>query len=179
MTSIPASAITDEGTGQQIGLKVQIAGDGSGDYLPVVTFGPDLIIGSVALDSALPDGLNTIGGIYLAPSSSASFAIIPGHSTSLEGSRILKANAGNLYSLYAITTNASGYLMTFNATSVPTDGPVMPVECIPVGENSYASINFAGAPPDRYTTGIIAVFSSTGPFTKTLSETVFFKWRVQ
>jgi hypothetical protein len=69
--------------------------------------------------------------------------------------------------------------MTFNAISVPVDGTVAPVYCIPVPASSAVSISFSGAPPDAYSTGIVAVFSTTGPFTKTSSTTAFFTWRVQ
>lgn len=134
---------------------------------------------SLASLPALAAGSNIIGGVTPAPSSSSTVAISPGSSSALEASHILKASAGNLYSLYVTTTSVSGYLMTFNATSAPADGAVTPVECIPVASGSAVSISFAGAPPDHYSTGIVAVFSTTGPFTKTGSVTAFFKWRVQ
>jgi len=124
-------------------------------------------------------GTNTIGGTLVAPTSSSSFAITPGSSSELETAHVLKASAGNLYSLYVATTSVGGYLMTFNSTSVPADGSVTPIESIPVGPNSAAAITFDGSPPDAYSTGIVAVFSSTGPLTKTGSATAFFKWRVQ
>jgi hypothetical protein len=113
------------------------------------------------------------------PTSSSSAAITPGSSSTLEASHVLKASAGNLYSLYVATTTASGWLMTFNATSAPADGAVTPVEAIQVPAESAAAISFDGSPPDRYSTGMVAVFSTTGPFTKTASATAFFKWRVE
>jgi hypothetical protein len=117
--------------------------------------------------------------VYSAPTSSSSLAITPGSSSALEASHVLKASAGNLYSLYVATTTAAGWLMTFNATSAPADGSVTPVEAIQIPAGSAAAISFDGAPPDYYSTGIVAVFSTTGPFTKTASATAFFKWRVQ
>jgi len=133
----------------------------------------------ITVATALPAGMNTIGGTYAVPTSSSSFAITPGSSAALEASHVLKASAGNLYSVYVVTGATAGFLMTFNATSAPADGAVTPVECIPVPANSVVSISFSGAPPDFYSTGIVAVFSTTGPFTKTSSATAFFKWRVQ
>lgn len=121
----------------------------------------------------------SIPATYTAPTSSSSFAITPGSSSALESSHVLKASAGNLYSLYVATTTAAGWLMTFNATSAPADGAVTPVEAIQIPANSAAAISFDGAPPDYYSTGIVAVFSTTGPFTKTASATAFFKWRVE
>jgi hypothetical protein len=127
----------------------------------------------------LPAGTNTLGGVLVAPTASSSFAITPGASSALEAGHILKASAGNLYSLYGLSTDVDGYLMTFNATSIPADGAVTPIECIPVFSGSSATIDFSGTLPDQYSTGIVAVFSTTGPFTKTASATAFFKWRVQ
>ena len=134
---------------------------------------------SLASLPTLAAGTNAIGGTYAAPTASSSFGIAPGSSSALEASHVLKASAGNLYSLYVMTTSVGGYLMTFNATSAPADGAVTPVECIQILANSAAAISWDGAPPDYYSTGIVVVFSSTGPFTKTASATAFFKWRVR
>jgi hypothetical protein len=128
---------------------------------------------------ALPAGDNIIGGTLPSPTSSSSFAITPAASSALEAGHVLKAGPGNLYSLYVMTTSVAGFLMTFNATSIPADGAVRPVECIQISAESAAAISFDGAPPDYYSTGIVAVFSSTGPFAKTASATAFFKWRVE
>ena len=134
---------------------------------------------SLASLPALPAGTNAIGSVFMAPTASSSFAITPGSSSALEASHVLKASAGNLYSLYVATTTASGWLLTFNATSAPADGAVTPVEAIQIPAASAAAISFDGSPPDYYSTGIVAVFSTTGPFTKTASATAFFKWRVE
>ena len=183
-TTIPTFANQGAVNGT-IGLKVQPASAGDGSYVPVVALDTEaaISIGGVTQEGTwtvgLTSGSATIGGVSPAPSSSSSFAITPASSAALETSHVLKASAGNLYSVYVITTSVGGYLMTFNATSAPADGAVTPVECIPVPASSVASINFDGAPPDNYSTGIVAVFSTTGPFTKTSSATAFFKWRVQ
>jgi hypothetical protein len=99
-------------------------------------------------------------------------------SAAVEAGHLIKAGPGNLYSLYVTTTTAAGYLMTFNAISVPPDGPVNPVECVTAPANGTVSISFGG-PPDIYSRGIVAVFSSTGCFNKTASPTAFFKARAQ
>lgn len=104
--------------------------------------------------------------------------IAPVVSTAAEASHLIKAAPGNLYSLYVTTGAAAGYVMTFNLTSTPPDGAVTPVECVVAPANSTVSISFNG-PPDIYSTGIVAVFSSTGCFTKTASATAFFKARAQ
>lgn len=105
--------------------------------------------------------------------------IVPGQSAATEGSHVLKGSSGYLWSLYVTTGGSAGFLMTFNATSAPADGAVTPVECIQVPANSTGSLTFNTGPPDFYPTGIVAVFSTTGCFTKTISATAFFKWRVQ
>lgn len=81
-------------------------------------------------------------------------------------------------SLYVTTGAVAGYLMTFNAVSAPADGAVTPVECIVAPANSTVSIDF-GETNEPYVTGLTAVFSSTGCFTKTASATAFFKGRAQ
>jgi hypothetical protein len=133
----------------------------------------------ITVATALPVGSNTIGGTLAAPTSSSSFAITPGASSALESGHVLKASAGNLYSLYVYSSDVDGYLMTFNASSIPPDGPVTPVEFLPVFAGSSATIDFTGSIPDYYSAGIVAVFSTTGPFAKAGSSTAFFKWRVQ
>lgn len=183
--------------GEMIGFQADINGNLK---VALASSGPDVPIGSVIV-SSLPElspGSNTIGavnqgaagssawkvdpsggGTLPAPTASSAFAITPGASASLEAGHVLKASAGNLYSLYVMTTSVAGFLMTFNATSIPANGAVNPVECIQIPAGSAAAISFDGAPPDYYSTGIVAVFSSTGPFTKTASATAFFKWRVE
>lgn len=81
-------------------------------------------------------------------------------------------------SLYVTTGAAAGYLMTFNAVSAPIDGAVTPTECIAVGANQTISLDF-GETAEQYVTGLTAVFSTTGCFTKTASATAFFKGRAQ
>lgn len=81
-------------------------------------------------------------------------------------------------SLYVTTGAVAGYLMTFNAVSAPADGAVTPVECVVAPANSTVSIDF-GETAEPYVTGMTAVFSSTGCFTKTASATAFFKGRMQ
>jgi len=118
------------------------------------------------------------GTVTSAPS--ASFGLTPIVSSAAEASHVLKSLPdGVLYSLYVTTGATAGYLMTFNATSVPADGAVTPVECVIAPANSTVAVTFGSGPPDSYPVGITAVFSSTGCFTKTASATAFFKGRVK
>ena len=104
--------------------------------------------------------------------------IVPTVSAAAEASHLIKAAPGNLYSLYVTTGATAGYVMTFNAATVPPDGVVTPIECVAAPADSTVSISFDG-PPDIYSVGIVAVFSSTGCFTKMASPTAFFKARAQ
>ncbi len=104
--------------------------------------------------------------------------IAPVVSAVAEASHLIKAAPGNLYSLYVTTGATAGYVMTFNADAAPADGAVTPVECVVAPADSTISISFDG-PPDIYSVGIVAVFSTTGCFIKTASATAFFKARAQ
>lgn len=108
-------------------------------------------------------------------------------STAAESSRVLCDGTGTapvlkapcfLRSLYVTSGAVAGYLMTFNAVSAPIDGAVTPTECVIAPANSTVSIDF-GETTEQYTTGLTAVFSTTGCFTKTGSATAFFKSRAQ
>lgn len=112
------------------------------------------------------------------PSSSTASGITTVVSAAAEGSNVLKATPGNLYGLYVTSGASAGYLMVFNATSAPADGAVTPKHCIVVAANTTVAIN-NGDIPDIYSTGIVAVFSTTGCFTKTVSATAFFSGRVK
>lgn len=105
------------------------------------------------------------------PSDLASAAVVNTATAAVAGSLVLKASPGNLYD-FNITAGASaGYLMIFNATSAPADGAVTPAFCIPVAANAGLAMTFPF--PKRFSVGITLVFSTTGPFTKTISNTAF------
>lgn len=129
---------------------------------------------------------NTAGGgasstVTIAPTSSAGSGITPVVSTAAESNHVLKAGPGNLYSVYATTGAVAGFLMVVNAVTAPTAGgaAIAPIDCIVAPANTTTSITSGSGPPDVYSTGITAVFSTTGCFTNTASATVFFKGRVQ
>lgn len=100
-------------------------------------------------------------------------------SAAAEGSHVLKAAPGCLLSTYVTIGATAGYLMIFNSTTVPADGAVTPIECIPVAASSYTFLNFAPQPPEWFSTGISAAFSTTGCFTKTVGSGAFFHALVQ
>jgi len=72
-----------------------------------------------------------------------------------------------------VTSGASaGYVMVFDATTVPADGTVAPARCVPLAANTGIELNWR-ASPIRFVNGVVVVFSTTGCFTKTISATAF------
>lgn len=129
---------------------------------------------TMAIDQTTPGSTN---GVNIAPVAAATAGIIPVVSTAAESSHVLKASAGNLYA-YQVTTGAvAGYVMIFNATSAPVDGAVTPVKCVAVP--ATATVGVSNSPPEYFSTGITAVFSTTGCFTKTASATAMFSGDVK
>jgi hypothetical protein len=113
--------------------------------------------------------------VTVSPSSASTAAGTNATSTAAESNRVIKASAGNLYNITITIGATSGYLMLFDATSAPSDGAVTPTYCIPVvsnGTNGFASAEWAM--PKRFGTGITAVFSTAGCFSKTASATAAF-----
>lgn len=112
-----------------------------------------------------------------APSSEAIDGLVPVFSTALETAHILKASPGNLYNLTVNIGAVSGWLMLFDATAVPADGAGQtPSYATPIFSNGtigFISLEWDTAPV-HFVNGIIGVFSTTGPFTKTSSATATF-----
>lgn len=100
-------------------------------------------------------------------------------SAAAEGSHVLKASGGCLISTYVYNSGAAAFLMIFNSATVPADGAVTPIECVPVASASYQFINFSPQPPEWFSTGISAAISTTGCFTKTVGSGAFFHALVQ
>lgn len=112
----------------------------------------------------------------VAPTSDAQQAPLNAASAALEASHQIKASGGNLYWLTVTIGATSGYLLLFDATTPPADGTVTPQYAVPVssdGASGFASLEIQ-ALPMSFIHGICAVFSSTGPFTKTASATAAF-----
>lgn len=104
-----------------------------------------------------------------APTALATLGITSVVSGAAEATHVLKASAGNMYSVYATNLTATaGFLLILNATSAPADGVVTPTECAPLPANGSTSINYSGGPPAQFATGITAVITSAATcFTKT------------
>lgn len=118
------------------------------------------------------------GSATSGPTPSSGSGIAPVVSGSAESSHVLKASPGNLYGVAVTSGAVAGYLLVFDATSAPVDGAVTPKACVVVPANSTVGLSY-GDIPSVYATGITAVFSSTGCFTKTASATAYFAGRTQ
>lgn len=90
--------------------------------------------------------------------------IAPAMSTALEGSHVIKATPGTLYSLVITNTKASAqYVMIMDAASLPADGAVtLLFPAIAVGAASTTSITLPA--PLTGATGLVVSNSSTGNF---------------
>lgn len=103
-------------------------------------------------------------------------AITPTVTSVVAGKLILKAGQYvTLYSAYALSTVA-GYLMVFDALDIPANGVVTPAVVIPsvAAELGHiASFGYAGMPPALFGIGCVLAYSTTGPFTLTVSNTAF------
>lgn len=109
----------------------------------------------------------------------AEFPGTPVVSAAAEASHILKASPGCIISGYATTGASAGFLMLFNSATVPVDGAVTPQNCVSIPATTTIGLNWAPQPPEWYSAGIVAVFSTTGCFTKTGSATAYFHSLVQ
>lgn len=123
-----------------------------------------------SVPGAIASGAQTLA-VHKAPTTSVNAGIALTATTVAAGSLVLKASAGNLYGINITAGASAGYLMIFNATSAPADGTVTPIFCMAVAAN--ASLAFQWDTPVVCSAGITAVFSTTGPFTKTISATAF------
>ena len=111
--------------------------------------------------------------------------IVPGIAGSAAASVVLKSSSGTLFSVYA-TSSAAGWLMIFNATSLPSNGSTTAgtatgnmQHCVPLAANGTTSITYNGGPPEPFSAGIVAAISSTGCATLTAESTGFIHGIVQ
>ncbi len=91
--------------------------------------------------------------------------------TPVAASSLVIANPAYLHGINVTTGASAGYLMLFDATSVPADGTVSPARCIPIAATTGVERTFPT--PLNMRNGVVVVFSTTGCFTKTASATAF------
>lgn len=98
-------------------------------------------------------------------------SVAPVVTAAAAASKILKAAAGTLFGINAVSGGSAGYVMLFDSATVPADGTVTPVKVYVLAANSSLDIRFVN--PLKLATGGVLVFSTTGPFSKTASATAF------
>jgi hypothetical protein len=120
-----------------------------------------------AVQGAIPAGTAVIG--TLAPLDGVSVAT----TGAAAGSLVAKSSAGSVVSISGSAANAS-YIMLFNATSAPADGAVTPLKCWgPMSAAGPFALSWGIGPVLTMSTGITVVSSSTGCFTKTVTNAAF------
>jgi hypothetical protein len=130
------------------------------------------LVGKVGIDQTTPGSTNAVSLVPLTNAQGGN--LTPVVSGALEANHVLKAAAGNLYSVYATsTTGAAGYLVCVNATSISA-GAITPIDFIAIGAGpTTAGINYSPGPPGAYSTGITcAVTVAATPFTYTAPGSV-------
>lgn len=103
-------------------------------------------------------------------------AIIPTQNTTAASSKVMATNGCQVFGFNGTTGATAGWFLLYNLTAAPVDGTVTPVKAYAVGTNS--SIEVAYSPALKFPTGLTMAFSSTGPFTQTLSATAMFSAEV-
>ncbi len=93
------------------------------------------------------------------PNGAAGGAIAPTASAAAANNLVLKASAGNLFTVTATNLTATpGFLTVLNLTAAPADGAIVPLACVPLLASSTATITYQV--PARFSTGITAVVTS-------------------
>ncbi len=126
-----------------------------------------------SLDRVRTLGTSSLGilAVGINPTSAAQGSIVPVTSaTSGSQSLVLKNAAGNLYSVSVDNSinTLSGKLILMNTASVPAIGALssgLIIECVAVmtggQQGSSPTINHTPGPPSRYTSGIVALLSTS------------------
>lgn len=99
-------------------------------------------------------------------------------SATASASLVAKASAGLLYGFQASSAGSAGYVLIFDATSVPANGTVTPKHCYPVAASQPVSGSWVQY-PEPYVNGIVFEFSTTGCYSATSSATGFFSAQVK
>jgi hypothetical protein len=110
----------------------------------------------------------------------AADAIKPQPSTAAESNHVYCTRPCLLRSLYITTGATAGYLMTVDAAAAPAAGgaAIAPINCVAVAANATLALDY-GDTGEPYSTGLVAIFSTTGCFVNTASATAFLKARTQ
>lgn len=113
----------------------------------------------------------SLNGLYVEARTSATSVVAnPAvKTTAASQSVVIKAAAGNLYGWNAVSGASAGYVMIFDSATAPVNGAVTPNIVMAMAANTSLDIDYSA--PRRFASGITMVFSTTGPYTLTLSAT--------
>ena len=99
-------------------------------------------------------------------------AVAPTASADGVSNFIAKGAAGTLFGFAVKVTASAGFVMAFDATTLPANGAVTPKLCMPVAAN--AGWTFSPPVPLAFLTGIVLGFSTSGCDTLAASTTAKF-----
>ena len=115
---------------------------------------------------------------HTSPTTAAGAGLVATATAAVSAGVVLKASAGNLYEWQVATGAVPGHVLLFDATTIPADGAVTPRQCVHAAASSTVGY-LPPLAPERFATGIVIVFSTTGCYTKTSSATAHIRARVQ
>lgn len=150
---------------------IHVATDNNGGLKPVGVGSANAGIPIAGGDGATASGPANPSSVNQTPNATATSAPTSVQTAVAAGSLIAKTAAGNCYGFNVAAGASAGFLLLFDSTTVPADGTVTPKKVYAVAANATLSVHWDI--PRRFGTGITAVFSTTGPFTKTISATAF------
>lgn len=136
-----------------------------------------ILAGSVELKAQTygqpPDGQQySVGSpVYITPQ------ITPVSTATAANTLVLKASAGQLFSVTASGGAAIGYAIVQNATTAATSGTVAPVLCAQIPANSTTTISLPV--PATFSVGIAVSVSSASCYSMTGSTGAFISGQVQ
>jgi hypothetical protein len=137
------------------------------------------IIGRTGIDQTTP---GTTNAVVLAPTSATGGAVAPQATQAAASNSVFKASAGNLYSIDVTVGATSGWVMVFDATSLPANGATTTTlkYCWPaISNGTVGGMSRSWHIPISFANGIVVGFSSTACNSLTASATAFFYGQVQ
>lgn len=152
------------------GLVYTLTGDAFGNQQPVSTTNPMPTAATGANGTSAASASNPAAATNT-PNALATSAPTSTQTATAAGSLIAKTSAGNCYGFNVAAGASAGFLLLFDSATVPADGTVTPKKVYAVAANATLAVHWDV--PRRFGSGIVAVFSTTGPFTKTISATAF------
>lgn len=115
-------------------------------------------LATLALASCSPAYAQSVSTVRAAPAVSAGL--------------VVRAGSGYLSGANVTSGATAGYVMVIDSATIPADGAVTPIRCVPLAANTGIDFDWRAAPL-RFERGAVVLFSSTGCYAKTASATAF------